>query len=424
MAGRADTLIVGAGCIGVCSAYFLAEKGAQVVVVDQGQIGGACSYGNAGIVAPSHIVPLAAPGALTRGIKWMFDPESPLYIKARSNWALFSWLWRFGVACRRAPMLKTMAVLRSWTRSSAALYEELGATYGLNFSLKHKGSLALYRSAANLDAAIEELQLLEEHGIPSKVLNYAGLREIEPNVHRHVAGGIYFPEDLHLNPFQFVCQLASHARDKGAQFLTSTEVLGFEVSQGTVTKVRTTRGDFAADHVVLAAGSWSSRLAEELGLTLPIQPAKGYSITVKSVERDESIPLLLSERKVAVTPMGGVLRFAGTLELTGLDFSINQRRVRAIQRAVGEYLDGIDKCELVEIWRGLRPLTPDGLPIVGRSRLWKNLIIATGHGMQGLALGPITGKIVAQLVLNETPCIDLAGLTQERQWLASQLLPA
>jgi D-amino-acid dehydrogenase len=190
--------------------------------------------------------------------------------------------------------------------------------------------------------------------------------------------------------------------------------MGFGKSGKRISVVKTTRGDFRPDQVVLAAGSWSPGLARDLEFSLPIQPAKGYSITVRSAERDGSMPIWLTESKVTVTPMGGILRFAGTLELADMNFSISRRRVEAIRRAAREYLIGTDEYETLEIWRGLRPLTPDGLPIIGKSSKWINLIIATGHGMQGLALGPITGKLVAQLTTQEAPSVDLAGLKEER----------
>lgn len=414
MTNRVDALVIGGGCIGVCSAHFLACRGKRVTVIDQGQVGAACSYGNAGIIAPSHIIPLAARRVLMKGLKWMFDPESPFYIKPRLNLALFSWLSRFAMACRKAPMLRGMSLLRNLTEASMDLYEEFASMDGLGFHFKQKGSLRIYKNPLSFEASVEELELLKAYGITSKVLGYAEVRQIEPNVHSRIVGGIYFPEDAHLNPSEFVRELASYDQNKGVSFLTSTEALGFETSDGRVSKVRTTRGDFKPDQVVLAAGAWSPRLASDLRLTLPIEAAKGYSITIKCCERDDSIPLWLSETRVIVTPLGGMLRFAGTLELAGLDSSINQRRVRAIERAVREYLVGMDQYELLEIWGGLRPLTPDGLPIIGRSQTWKNLIIATGHGMQGLALGPITGKIVAQLVCEETPTVDVEGLGEER----------
>jgi D-amino-acid dehydrogenase len=414
VAKRVDILVIGGGSIGVCSAYFLAEKGRQVTVIDQGQIGAACSYGNAGLLARSHIVPLPAPGVLLNGIKWMFNPESPLYIKPRWNLSLFSWLASFSVACRKAPMLRAMSLLNDLIQASMALYEDLASIGGPEFHFKHDGSLAIYKSSDGFEAGVRQAELVGPYGIESKVLDQAGVREIEPKIQQRIVGGIYMNDDAHLNPSEFVSWLASRAQSKGVSFLTSTEALGFEKSGRRISTVRTTRGDFEADQVVLAAGSWSPGLSRDLGLALPIQPAKGYSITVKSAERDESVPIWLSESRVTVTPMGGILRFAGTLELADLNFSINQRRVDAIRRATREYLVGTDEYPTLEIWRGLRPLTPDGLPIIGISQRWSNLIIATGHGMQGLSLGPITGKLVAQLMTKETPSVDMAGLREER----------
>jgi D-amino-acid dehydrogenase len=414
MAKRVDILIIGGGSIGVCSAWFLADKGRQVTVVDRGQIGAACSYGNAGVIARSHIIPLPAPGVLLSGMKWVFNPESPLYIKPRLSLALISWLARFSAASLTAPTLRTMSLINDLIQASMTLYEEFASMGGSQFNFKHRGSLAIYKSSDGFEAGLKQAEWVRRFGIQSKVLDQAGVRQIEPTIQQQIVGGIYMKDDAHLNPFKFVVWLSARAQSKGVSFLTSTEVLGFDKSAGRISTVRTTRGDFEAHQVILAAGSWSPELAEDLGLTLPIQPAKGYSITVKSEEREGSMPIWLTESKVTVTPMGEVLRFAGTLELADLDFSINQRRVEAIRRAAREYLVGTDQYETLEIWRGLRPLTPDGLPIIGISKAWSNLIFATGHGMQGLALGPITGKLVTQLATGETPSVDMARLSEER----------
>jgi D-amino-acid dehydrogenase len=414
MIKEVDVLVVGGGSVGVCCAYFLADKGRQVTVIEQGQVGAACSYGNAGVIARSHIVPLPAPGVLLNGIKWMFDPESPLYIKPRLSLSLLSWLGRFSLACREAPMRRTMSVVNDLIQASMALYEELASLGGPEFNFSHKGSLAIYKTPAGFEAGVRQAEMVRPYGIESKVLDQARVREIEPNIQQRIVGGIYMNCDAHLHPSKFTSWLASRAQNKGVNFLTSTEVMGFGKSGKRISVVKTTRGDFRPDQVVLAAGSWSPGLARDLEFSLPIQPAKGYSITVRSAERDGSMPIWLTESKVTVTPMGGILRFAGTLELADMNFSISRRRVEAIRRAAREYLIGTDEYETLEIWRGLRPLTPDGLPIIGKSSKWINLIIATGHGMQGLALGPITGKLVAQLTTQEAPSVDLAGLKEER----------
>ena len=386
----------------------------RVTVIDQGQVGAGCSYGNAGLIALSHIKPLPAPGVLVQGIKWMLDSESPFYIRPRWDPALYSWLWKFRAACREAPMRKGMDLTRALTQASMALFQKLAALDTLDFHFHQKGSLRICKDSRSLETSVRESDDLEQYDVRFKVLDSAAVRELEPMVQPGIAGGIYYPDDAHLNPSEFVRGLASHAERRGVRFLTSTEALGFETAGHGISAVKTTRGDFKSEHVVLAAGSWSTKLAAQLRLTLPIQPAKGYSITVKCPTADHSLPLWLGDSRVVVTPMGGVLRFAGTLELSGMDFSITPGRVRAIKRATQEYLRDTDKYELSEIWRGLRPLTPDGLPIVGRSKEWTNLILATGHGSQGIALAPVTGELVSQILYDETPSVDMAGLRPER----------
>jgi D-amino-acid dehydrogenase len=225
---------------------------------------------------------------------------------------------------------------------------------------------------------------------------------------------LYFPGDSHLVPADFVVQLGKAAVDSGVDIRTGTEVLGFETSGPKITAVKTTRGDFQPDQIVLAGGAWSPELSRALKLRLPIQPAKGYSLTYKSPENPPSIPVMLSEARVAVTPMGRFIRFAGTLELAGHDMSINERRINTIMRQAAEYLPWTKRLELVEIWRGLRPCTPDGLPVISRPGRYENLIVAAGHATIGMVLGPVTGLLVAQLASFQEPEIDITGLRLER----------
>jgi D-amino-acid dehydrogenase len=237
---------------------------------------------------------------------------------------------------------------------------------------------------------------------------------MEPNVLPAVVGGVYFPGDAHVDPGEFTVQVARLAERRGARVLPSTEVLDFETAGRRITAVATTRGTLHAEQVVLAAGAWSAGLARQLGVRLPIEAAKGYSITVPRPEGAPARPLLLSEAKVAVTPLGERLRLAGTLELAGLDLSINRRRVEAVRRAPERYLRCQTGGEPLEIWRGLRPCTPDGLPLLGRPRAWENLVVATGHAMKGICLGPVTGRLVAGLLGGGEPDFDLAPLHPDR----------
>ncbi|RMF90640.1 MAG: FAD-dependent oxidoreductase [Nitrospinota bacterium] len=414
MAKQADVLIIGGGVIGVCAAYYLVERGRSVTLVEKGEICSGSSYGNAGLIVPSHSVPLAAPGVIKKGLRWMFNPESPFYIKFRLDPALWRWLWRFRAACNTTHMHRAMPVIRDLSLSSIALYEELAALEGLEFGYQRRGSLYLFRTQAGYAEGKEEAHLLEQIGVTVKILEGSALRELEPEIESTAIGGIYFPDDAHLNPASFVRGLATFVAQKGGTLWEQTEVLGFETHDRRIVRVQTTRGDFSPQQVVLAGGSWSPLLARDLHFSLPIQPAKGYSITVKRPTPCPGIPLMLSEAKVAVTPLGEMLRFAGTLELAGLDLSINRRRVSAILRAIPQYLPQWKEFEILEIWRGLRPCTPDGLPCIGPAPTCENLIVAAGHAMIGISLGPITGKLVAQLLTGETPDFDLAPLRVER----------
>ncbi|MCH8290799.1 FAD-dependent oxidoreductase [Candidatus Poribacteria bacterium] len=416
MKHESEVLIIGGGVIGICSAYYLIKRGRKVVVVDKGEICSGSSYGNAGLVVPSHSVPLAAPGVLSKGLKWMFDSESPFYIKPRFDLELFKWLWKFRSACNERHVQKAMPFIRDLSFASLQLYEEFAAQNDLEFGFEKQGMLMVFKTEKGLKDGVEEAYLMQEIGLEVKILNPAEIQELEPNIRINAIGGVFYPQDAHLIPARFVRELARHIETEGADIHTNTEVLGFETSNRKLTTVKTTRGDFVADEVVLASGSWSPGIAKDLQIKLPIQPAKGYSVTVERPEKCPVRPLVLADAKVAVTPMGETLRFAGTLEMAGLDLSINKRRVNAILKAVPQYLPDIrpENQQLIEIWRGLRPCTPDGLPFLGRLSTYDNLTIAAGHAMIGLSLGPITGKLVSQVVGHEKPEIDLTMLKVER----------
>jgi D-amino-acid dehydrogenase len=411
-------VVIGGGVIGVCSAYYLARAGADVTVVERGDVAAGSSYGNAGLVVPSHAVPLAAPGVLWRGLRWLANPESPFWIRPRLDPALASWLWRFQRHCTDAHVRRTMPVLRDLSQASLALYEELAALPGLDFGFRRDGVLTVYRTAEGLAGGRHEAELLESVGIGAKLLDAAAARALEPALAPGITGGLHFPDDAHLTPDRFVRGLARVAAGLGVRVQTQTEALGFARAGRRLTAVETTRGPLSCDEVVLAAGSWSPGLGRALGVSVPIQAAKGYSVTYQAPPDGPRMPLLAAEARFAVTPMrtetGRTLRLGGTLELAGLDLSINRRRVDAIRRAARDYVRLPEEPPLVEIWRGLRPCTPDGLPLVGRPRAWDNLVLAAGHAMIGMSLGPITGHLVAALVAGEKPALDLAPLAPDR----------
>ncbi len=413
--GRRDSVVViGGGVIGVCAAYYLRRAGFEVTLVDQAGICAGCSYGNAGLIVPSHAIPLAAPGVWWKGLRFMLDPESPFYIKPRPSRDLAAWLWRFRAACTAEHVRRAVPLLRDLGYRSRALFRELAALPGLDFGYREDGVLMVARTEAGLEAAVHEAGVLGQAGIPSKTLDAAAARAVEPSLGPDVVGAVHLPDDAHLVPDRFVTGLARVAESAGVRIRGRTEVLGFRTAGSRLSAVETTRGAVEADQVVLAAGAWSARLGRALGLRLPLEPAKGYSLTYRRPPGAPRLPLLPVEARFAITPMGETLRFAGTLELAGFDLSINRRRVEAIARRAAGYLRGVGGLELVELWRGLRPCTPDGLPFLGRPAGFENLIVATGHAMIGVSLGPVTGELVARLAAGEPPSAEVEALRPDR----------
>ncbi len=402
-----DVLVIGGGIIGVATAYYLAREGARVTLVERETVAAGSSYGNAGLVTPSESPPLPSPAALKKGVRWLFDPTSPLYIKPRPDPELLKWLWRFRGACTEVAFRRGMGPLHKLSARSVILYRALVEEEGIEAPFEQRGLLMVYRTPQGLEEGQQWAEAVRALGIEPEVWSAEQVRQRVSCARPEIVGGIYYREDAHMEPANFVRQLAERARARGVTLQEHTEVLDLEVKGNAVRRVVTTRGTCAPDQVVLAAGAWAPVVARKVGLRLPIQAAKGYSITVQRPNGYPELPLILDEAKVAVTPMGPWLRFAGTLELAGLDLSVNPVRVKAIQRAVSQYLALSPEEEpLVELWRGLRPCTPDGLPIIGRVPHLPNLIVAAGHCMLGISQGPATGKLVADLVLGHEPDID------------------
>jgi D-amino-acid dehydrogenase len=413
---KTETLVIGGGAIGICCAYYLQGLGKNVTVVEKDDICSGSSYGNAGLIVPSYSTPLAAPGVIVQGLKWMFNPESPFYIKPRLNKEFVSWLWKFRNACNENNVRKALPVLSGLSSASMALFDDLATLDELNFGYEKNGIIEIFNTPKGFDKGVKDARRLQQYGIEHQVLEKGEIVQYTQGLRTTGVGGIFFPGDAHLIPDQFVRQLAGHLENQGVQMLTEVEVLGFETSGRKVTTVKTTRGDISVEDVILASGSGSAEMARELKIKVLMEPAKGYSITYKRPPGFPSVPLAMAEAKVVLTPMSDVLRLAGTLELAGSDMSINKRRLHAILKAVSAYLPDIDTdaLELIEIWRGLRPCSPDGLPYIGRPRRYDNLIISTGHGMKGISLAPITGKIVSQLASDQAPAVDISALSIER----------
>ena len=412
-------VVVGAGVIGLSTAYYCARRGWRVTLIDRDpEQRDGCSFGNAGMIVTSHFVPLAAPGMVALGLKWMANPASPFYIKPRLSWELLDWGLKFWRAATPEHVCRAAPLLRDLNFASRSCYEELAALPGNDFGLVKKGLLMLCKSRHAMDEETRTAEHARALGIPAEVLDASQVAALEPGVRMDIVGGIHFAQDCHLVPDRVVAGLQEQLSTAGAQFIWNTEVTGWRVERDRHLRALTTRdgSEIEADEFVLCGGAWSPLAVRELGLRIPIQAGKGYSLTLAKPRQLPKICATLIEARVAVTPMAGALRFAGTMEIAGLNETINPVRVRAIIAAASRYYPEIAPSDFdgVAPWFGLRPCSPDGMPYVGRTAKFTNLSIATGHAMMGMSLGPITGKIVADVLSGEPPPFDLPQLSPDR----------
>jgi D-amino-acid dehydrogenase len=402
-----DVAVIGGGVIGVACALELARRGAKVVVLERDRIGHGCSFGNAGWLTPSQAVPLANPSLLLKSFRWMLDPESPLYIQPRLDFAYLRWLAGFLLSARKAKFERGAAALVELCRESVDLWEAFARTSPEPFGFERHGLLAVYESAASLDAARGAIDLVARSGVRAERWTADDIRQREPAVVGPQAGGYFFKDDAHCEPYGAVRALAAEAGRAGVTFAEGADVFSILPAPARGgRRVLTTRGEVAADRVVLAAGAWSEPLGRMLELRVPILGAKGYSLLLPRATPHPSRSIYLIERKIAVNPHRDALRIAGTLELVRHDFSINKRRVDVILRGAKGMLNIGDPPVVREIWRGLRPCAPDGMPLIGRARGRGDVWLATGHQMAGLKTAPATGILLAQLMTGETPRFD------------------
>jgi D-amino-acid dehydrogenase len=410
-------IIIGAGAIGISCALHCARRGHRVTVIERGgaQRDG-CSFGNAGMIVPSHFVPLAAPGMVRLGLKWMWNPESPFYIKPSLDGDLLDWALKFWRASNVEHVRRSAPLLRDLSFASRAMFEELAAQSGNGPGLVTRGLLMLCRTQHAVDDEAKFAAQANALGVPAEVLDAAQTAELDPGVTMDVAGSVYFPKDAHFAPERYMAALQSQCEQLGVEFRWNTEVANLEVRAGTICAVGTLHGQVSADEIVLCGGSWSPLLARELGLNIPIQAGKGYSLTLNQPRELPQLCSIFTEARMAVTPMGNSLRFGGTMEIAGLNEDINPVRVRGIIKAVEKYFPRFSPADFENIrpWRGLRPCSPDGLPYLGRTQKFSNLILATGHAMMGMSLSPITGKIVGEIVGGENTSLDLSLLSPDR----------
>ncbi|HHM20460.1 MAG TPA: FAD-dependent oxidoreductase, partial [Bacteroidetes bacterium] len=393
--------IIGGGIIGLFSAWSLREAGHEVHVFDRSDLTDNCSYGNAGMITPSHFVPLAAPGMVAQGLRRMFRDDSPFYVKPRFDGALAQWLWRFYRSCSQKQTAAAMPVLLDFILESKKRYLEFNVKTGNGFQLEERGIVILFKTAKNEKDELAVAETAARMGIETKRLDRHAVGQLETGTEVDVPGGVLWPCDAHLYPNLLMAHLIKILKNNGVLFHLNKPITGFEKKARKINAIIAGKEIYRADATVVAAGSWSAILLKKLGARLLLQGGKGYSMTFRQPKERPRMPAILSEAKVAVTPLGNDLRLGGTLELSGLDFKINIKRARAIVSSFKEYYPRleINMPDKKNIWYGFRPCSPDGLPYIGRLKKYDNLIVATGHAMLGLTLAPSTGALVRDMIL-------------------------
>lgn len=409
-------IVIGAGIVGLSTAYFLHQKGIEVTVIDNTDGNDNCSFGNAGYVAPSHIVPLASPGIISQGLKWMLNPESPFYIKPRLNRDLIKWGLLFKKAATNARVEAASKVLNVLTVKSQELYEEILRDESINAGYKKSGLLMICKTEAALHHETELAKMAQGFGLEAEVLSRDETEKLEPEVEYNSVGSVYFGCDGWMTPHLFMQGFKQRLTSAGITIRYNTALKEIVHNGSSIDKLITTEGELTADEYVLTAGAWTSLLMKQLKVDVPLQAGKGYSIVLPKPVVMPKLPSILAEGSIATTPMVHGLRFAGTMEMAGTQLTVNPRRVQGIIKSVKDFMPQFrdEDFSKIEPWAGLRPCTPDGLPYIGRTKRYTNLLVGTGHAMLGWTLGPITGQMLAEEVSGETPSIASPLLAVER----------
>lgn len=410
-------VVIGGGIAGLASAWYAAQDGHRVTLIDRGgESADRCSLGNAGMIVPSHFVPLASPGSVRLGLRSLANPRSPLRLAPRLDADYLRWCWQFLRAAQASRVALAAPALRDLALLSRRGYEALALLSPQGVPLAEHGSLMLYRTKHALREEHAAAAVAQRIGLPVEVLDADAAGALEPGISMTIRGAVRYPLDAHTQPQQVVATLIAGLTDAGAELRWDTEVSALRIAGSRVVAAETPAGDIGGDEFVIAGGVWSAALARSIGLPLPLMSGKGYSFTLAAPRARPHACMLLTEAHIAVTPMGNTLRFAGTMELCGLDRSIDQRRVAAMVDAIPRYYPQFGPADFAGItpWAGLRPCSPDGLPYIGRTRRADNVLLATGHAMMGVSLAPATGRVISDLIAGREPAVPIGLYSPDR----------
>lgn len=411
-----SVVIIGGGVIGLSCAYYLQQSGQEVIVIDNTDMNDGASYGNAGQIVPSHFVPLASPGIIAQGMRWMLNSSSPFYIKPRLDADLIRWGLSFWRKSGEKTMQANIPHLHQLLILSRNLFEDMKNDLGNNFFMKEKGILIVYKTTESEKHETALALRAEKMGMHTEVLSAAQVQELESATTIDVRGGVIYKEDAHLHPGLFTTALKNYLANAGVKIIDETEVKNFETGGNIIKAVITNKEKIIADEFILANGAWLPFLTKKLGINILMQAGKGYSITYKNYNPLLQYPAILVDHRVVTTPVGNDLRLSGTMEINSPGSPMMPKRVKAIVDSVKKYYPDLDLPypEKQEAWSGLRPLSPDGLPYIGRLSKYDNLVIAGGHAMLGLSLATGTGKIVQEIIEQNQLSIPIDAFNVER----------
>ena len=407
--------IIGGGIIGLFSAYFLHKRGFKVSILENSRLTSGCSHGNAGMIVPSHIIPLSAPGVVYKGLKWMLDKKSPFAIKPSLDKDLLYWLYLFNRSATTARVRQAIPSLAALSKQSKQLYLSLASAGELNLTITEKGILMLCKKTGTLDEERHVAELANRHGIVANELSATELADLDPAVRYQVQGAFHYPGDATLNPSDTISALINYLQEAGVSFQTQCEVSSVQITGRKIKSITTSLGQQSFDHVLFCAGVWTASLLQSIGIRMPLTGGKGYSFMLHN-QASLHIPALLLDHKVSVTPFGREIRFGGTMELGPLRPAINPHKVQGIFSAIQAYYPDwhADPPKTDSVWYGFRPCSPDGLPYLGQLAAVDNGWVSAGHGMMGVSLAPASANILATLMQGQTPDMDISLFNPNR----------
>jgi D-amino-acid dehydrogenase len=405
---RGTVLVIGGGVIGTACAYYLAKAGKRVTLLDRGRVGGGCSHGNCGYVCPSHVLPLAAPGAVGATLRTLLRRNSPLKVRPGFLLANLGWFLRFARRCNERDMLDAASGIQALLNSSRALYDELLSAEGIDCEWDTHGLLFVFQSRAAFDHFADVDRILRERfALPAERYDADALVRLEPALKPGAAaGGYLYRSDAQLRPDRLMSEWRKVLDRLGVEVREGCELTGFVRDGGSSVAARTTQGDIAASAFVVAAGAWTPLLNDQLGCRVPIVPGKGYSVTMPRPAVCPTYPMIFEEHRVAVSPFRSGFRVGSTMEFAGYDATLNRDRLRLLRDGAAVYLRDPGGESVEEEWWGWRPMVFDGKPVIDRSPAMRNVLIAAGHGMLGLSMATGTGKLVAEMVAGQKPHVD------------------